>query len=116
MLQLRIVRPGARRLRPAAAGVPPRRIVALGLGFAPAGPQAIDDLVAQDADQPGALAGVAAAGGLAAQGGEQGFLHRILGIGALAQAQHREAVEVGGVRRDPAVEVGEERGSRLHAR
>src|SRR5271154_1645141 len=48
-------------------------------------PDAINDLMAQDAEQPGALGAVAAEAPLRLESGQEGLLDRILRIGALAQ-------------------------------
>jgi hypothetical protein len=52
---------------------------------------AVDDLVLEDADEPGTHGRLPGETCRALDGGEQGVLHRIFGGGAVAQLQEREA-------------------------
>src|SRR5688572_5411727 len=65
----------------------------------------VDDLVLEDAGEPGAQAGARAESGLSRQGGEQGLLHRVLGGVAVAQLQGGVAQQVGALALDAGPKV-----------
>ena len=70
-----------------------------------AAPQMVDDLVLEDAGEPGLQRRLAGEAGAAFERGEQRFLHRVLGRAAVAQLQQRVAQQIGASRSIAAASV-----------
>ncbi len=108
--------PGARQLEP----VP--FLVEQGVEFllrscrrlARRAPDAVDDLVLEDAGEPGAQVRAAAEAGFAGQGGEQGLLHGVLGGMGVPQLQARVAQQIRALAFDTGPKVMHRGGIRFY--
>jgi hypothetical protein len=105
----RLLGPVPRRLAPVAGGVEQgvqvlERRVGLERLFAARLADRVDDLVLEDAGQPGADLRAAGEGLLRGERGEERFLDRVLGGLAVAKLQRGVAQQVGPLRLDLAVQ------------
>ena len=105
----RLLGPRLRRLAPVAGGIEEgiqvlERRFALQRLLAPGAANGIDDLVLEDAGQPGADLGAAGEALLCGERGQEGFLDRVLGSFAVAKLQRGVAQQVGPLRLDLVVQ------------
>ena len=101
----RLLGPGLRRLAPVAGGIEERvqvleRCLALQRLLPPGAPDAVDDLVLEDAGQPGAELGAAGEAFLRGERRDERFLDRVLGGLAITELERREAQQVRPLRFD----------------
>ena len=101
----RLLGPVRRRLAPVAGGIEEcvqvfQARFALQRLFAPGTANGIDDLVLEDAGQPGANLGAAGEGFLGGERGQERFLDRVLGGLAIAKLERGVAQQVRALRLD----------------